>query len=153
MTKKKKEEKTVGRLTKLTPKVQEDIVTVLRAGNYFETASAYAGISKSTFYNWLKRGERELQRVEKDARYRVRQEEEIYVDFVCAVKEAVAEAEVRDVLTIGKASDKNWQASAWRLERRYPEKWGRKLQQQVEHSGQIDTSKRAEEIEEYLNDI
>ena len=33
-----------GRPTKLTPDVQEKIVQAIRAGNYIETAAAYAGV-------------------------------------------------------------------------------------------------------------
>ncbi len=48
-----------------------------------------------------------------------------YRDFRRAVQRAKAQAEMRDVLIIGKASQKFWQAAAWRLERRYPHRWGR----------------------------
>lgn len=140
-----------GRPTKLIPRVHEDIIKTIRAGNYLETAAAFAGINKSTLHDWLRRGEREIQRVEQDGRNRVRMSEEIYVNFSNAVSEALAEAEMRDVLTIGKAASDNWQAAAWRLERKFPDKWGRKLQQQIEHSGSIDTSERAKEIDDYFN--
>lgn len=76
--------------------------------------------------------------------------EQVYVDFADSVKKAVAEAEVFALGTIAKAAqggglrsrrvtvDKNgnevvteqyeptnWQAAAWRLERRNPERWAR----------------------------
>lgn len=49
----------------------------------------------------------------------------IFSEFSEAVKKAASEAEVRNVLTIRDASAKTWQAAAWWLERRYPEKWGK----------------------------
>lgn len=124
----------MGRPTKLNYEVQEKIVQAIKAGNYIETAAAYAGISKSTLYDWLKRGEREKQRVAKNPRYRIRKSEKIYVDFSDAVEKALAEAEMRDVLLIGKAAEEQWQAAAWRLERKFPERWGRRV---IEHSGDI----------------
>ena len=55
-----------GRPEKLTPKLQDDIVKVIRSGNYIETACAFVGINKTTFYDWLKRGAREKDRVERN---------------------------------------------------------------------------------------
>jgi hypothetical protein len=37
----------------------------------------------------------------------------------------MAEAEMRDVALIAQAAKENWQAAAWRLERKYPARWGR----------------------------
>ena len=139
-----------GKPSTLTPEVQERIVKVIRKGNYFETAVAYAGVPRSTFYDWLRRGREERDRVSKDARLRVRQTEEKFVNFSIAVEQALAESEMDSLDIIVKASDNNWQASAWRLERRFPDRWGRKVQQQVEHSGSVDITKRAEEIDRYF---
>lgn len=116
----------IGRPTKLNEKVQADIVKVIQEGNYIETASAYAGIHKSTLYDWLKRGEREKQRVLKDGRRRIKKNERQYVEFSNAVEKALAESEMKDVSLIGKAAETQWQASAWRLERKFPDKWGRR---------------------------
>lgn len=99
---------------KLTPQVEKLICDAIRAGNYQETAAAYAGISKNTFYEWLKKGRRD-----KTGR-------SVFAQFVVAVDKALADAEVRDVATIVSASAEQWQAAAWRLERKYPERWGRK---------------------------
>ena len=102
----------MARPTKLTSEVQEQIVTAIRAGNYIETAAAYAGIDKSTLYDWLRRGARSPRGP--------------YRGFSNAVKKALAEAEVRDVALIAKAGTKEWQAAAWRLERKFPDRWGRR---------------------------
>lgn len=119
------------RPTKLNSEIQNKIVTAIRAGNYIETAAAYAGISKSTLYDWLRRGEREKQRVEKNPRYRIRKSEKPYVEFSDAVEKALAEAEIRDVAIIAKAAEEHWQAAAWRLERKFPERWGRKDRHEI----------------------
>lgn len=124
-----------GRPTKLNEEVQNKIVQAVQAGNYIETAAAYAGINKSSFYEWLKRGEREKQRVEKDSRLRVRKSEEDYVSFSNAIEKALAVSEMRDVLIIGKAAETQWQAAAWRLERKFPKRWGKKEFNQTELTG------------------
>jgi hypothetical protein len=103
-----------GRQTKLTPEVQDRIVAALRAGNYQETAAVYGGISVKTFYEWMVRGESEEEK------------EQSFREFREAVEKAKAEAEVRDVTLIDKAAkDGSWQAAAWKLERKFPTKWGR----------------------------
>ncbi len=103
-----------GRPTKLTPDVQEKIVQAIRAGNYIETAAAYAGVDKKTLYTWMKLGND------------CKSGKNVHAQFLHAVEKALADAEVRDVTIIGKAAEENWQASAWRLERKFPDRWGRK---------------------------
>lgn len=126
----------MGRPSKISNEIKHKIITAIRAGNYIETASAYAGISKNTLYDWLRRGEREKQRAEKNPRYKIRKSEQPFVDFSDAVEKALAEAEVRDVAIIAKASEEQWQAAAWRLERKFPDRWGRR-NLNIEHSGEI----------------
>jgi transposase len=101
-----------GRPTKLDADTSDRICSAIRGGNYIETAAAVAGIHRDTLYTWLKRG-----RTEEDG---------IHRDFVLAVDEALANAEKNALRTIEDASDEHWQAAAWRLERRFPERWGRK---------------------------
>lgn len=112
--------------SKLTPDIQVKIVDALKMGNYIETASALAGVHKSTVYDWLKRGAREKDRINKSPNARMKKEEEPFVRFSDVVEKAMAEAEQRDLLIIAKASQQDWKASAWRLERRFPHRWGRK---------------------------
>jgi len=115
-----------GRPTKLTYELIEQIADLVRNGNYIETASAVAGINKNSLYRWLKRGAREEERLAKNPKLKGKIEEKIYVDFSNAVKKAMAESEADDLENIKKASREDWKASAWRLERRFPNRWGRK---------------------------
>lgn len=108
----------MARTTKLTPEVQDAIVQAIKLGNYQETAAKYAGISESTFYGWLERGKQEPG--------------SIYSEFLEAVEKAKADSEVRDVALIQKAAtDGSWQAAAWKLERKFPHKWGRMVRAEV----------------------
>lgn len=114
-----------GRPTKLTKELIEEIATYLRAGNYIETTAHLVGVHRDSIYEWLKRGNAEIARVSKSNRARIRKREEIFVEFTDTVKKAQAQAEAMLVAQIGKASEKNWTAAAWRLERKYPDRWGR----------------------------
>ena len=110
----------MARPTKLTPEVSDRVLQAIRAGNFQSTAARFAGIDPGAFHRWMRRGEREPRG--------------IYGDFHDRVERALAEAEVRDIAMIERASQSHWQAAAWRLERMHPERWGRK--ERVEHTGQ-----------------
>ena len=100
-----------GRPTKLTPEVQTTIVNALAAGTYLETAAKAAGINQDTLHSWLVNGARCKSGIQKE--------------FSEAIKKALASAEIRFGATIALASQYQWQAAAWMLERRYPDRWGR----------------------------
>ena len=117
----------IGRPTKLDDDVSGRIIAYIRQGQYVETAAAAAGISKFTFYEWLKRGAA-IRGAAKPPR-----SELPYLAFSNAVERAMAEAEIRDVNIVGAASITQWQAAAWRLERRNPTRWGRR--DRIELSG------------------
>lgn len=107
---------------KLTDELQEKIVLYIRTGAYIETAAKAAGISKDTFYKWLQNGRRK-----KGKKYEI---------FLAAIDKALAESELSDIARIGQAAkDGNWQAAAWRLERKFPQRWARTEKQKLEHSG------------------
>lgn len=127
-----------GRPSKISPEITAKICDMLRAGNYLETAAAYAGVNKTTLYDWMKRGARELERVENAGlSAKVRKKEQPYVDFSNALTRALAEAEVRDLIIISNAAKNDWRAAAWKLERRTPHKWGKmeRVEAKLEHSG------------------
>jgi AcrR family transcriptional regulator len=80
------------------------LVDAVALGATNELACYYAGISHETFYQWLRNKP----------------------DFFEAIKEAEARGAVSRLAKIEKAaSDGNWQAAAWLLERRYPQWYGR----------------------------
>lgn len=120
-----------GRPTILTPELQDKILEAVRAGAYVETAVKAAGVSKQTFYNWLKRGNREKKRLAKNTRARMRKREAPYVEFVDAIQKTFAEAELRDLVLIGIAAKTQWQAAAWRLERKFPQRYARRERHEI----------------------
>ncbi len=94
-----------------TPELQEKLLSLIRAGNYVEVAARAVGISSPTYYSWLSRGG---------------QGEEPFAELARAIEKAAAEAEARDFTLIGRHAEKQWQAAAWRLERKLPQRYGRK---------------------------
>lgn len=131
----------MARPTKLSQELHARIVDAVRAGNYIETAAAYAGVNKSTLYAWLKKGARSASGP--------------FWEFSNAIEKALASAEVRDVALIGKAADTQWQAAAWRLERKHPQRWGRQervdLHGKLEHSGAVSNPAAALTTEQLLS--
>src|SRR5438309_1762379 len=111
-----------GNRAKLTPDVQETILLHLRRGANIDVAAACAGIHRDTYFDWMKRG---------------KTGEEPYAAFVDAVHRAMAECESLDLATILEASKSVWQAAAWRLERRYPERYGRNDRVRVEGNVEV----------------
>lgn len=93
----------VGRRCRLTPAVQEKVLTAIRAGTYLEVAARYAGIGRSTLYSWLDRGRKARSGQ--------------FLEFLDAVEGAIAQAEVQAVERISAASQTDWKAAAWLLER------------------------------------
>lgn len=121
---------------KLNANVIDKISTAIAAGNYAKVAATYAGIDESTYYIWLQKAEKEMKQyeamtdIEKEL-----YEESVYVELFKSIKKAEAEAEVRDVHNIEKAAKKTWQASAWRLERMHPDRWGLTRDRKAEDTG------------------
>lgn len=104
---------------KFTPTVAAAIVSYLKAGNFLEVAAAVAGVSKQTVYDWIKQGRRAGRG-------------EMWI-WAIEVEKAMSFAEVFMVAQIARAAKVQWQAAAWHLERKYPERWGRR--QFLEHTG------------------
>jgi hypothetical protein len=106
----------VGRPTLLTEDLANRLATLLAAGNYDETAARAAGISPRTLREWLHRG------------LSGRKRDEPYARLRAELEEARATGEASHVARIAKAAaDGDWKASAFFLERSYPERWGRTL--------------------------
>jgi transposase-like protein len=103
-----------GRPTDLTPKVARTIVKAIRDGATYDLAARKGRIAYSTFRNWIRRGEAG--------------DGDAYVKFVEDVRAAEAEDaldSLRQLRKIGK--DGNARALMFRLERRFPESYGRTI--------------------------
>lgn len=103
---------------KLDPALMQRIVDLIRAGNFLEVAATAAGIHRSTLHRWLRHGKDQTR-----GRYR---------KFLTSVERAQAESESRDVALIAKAAVTDWKAAAWRLERKFPRRYGPRVQLAVQ---------------------
>jgi transposase-like protein len=118
-----------GQKGKYNPERVKAITDALRLGVTVEDACEYADISAETFYKWLR---------EK-------------TDFAEAVKKAFASATLALVGRIRKEADEGtWQAAAWLLERRHPERWGRRV---VQQSGGVDITSGGQKLEIVLREV
>lgn len=105
--------------SKFTEETTTKIIQAIRMGATYDLAAKFGGITYQTFNEWRKKGEEA-----KSGAYR---------DFVDAVERAEGEAAIGWLAKIEKAAtDGNWQAAAWKLERRYPREYGRQVH---EHTG------------------
>jgi transposase-like protein len=98
--------------TKFTPERERAILTAIEVGAPYRHAAWYAGVSEDTLARWRKR----------------------YAAFADAIKEAEAKALVGRLARIRRAEDEHWQAAAWWAERKYPQEFGKTVQEQ-QHTG------------------
>lgn len=112
------------------PKLDRHLIDKLcdhiRIGTYVEIAVAACGVAKKTFYEWIKEGRLAFEKGERGLLLNPR--ENMLRKFLVSIQQASAESEHRDLQNIDKAAQnpKHWQAAAWKLERRYPKRWGRR---------------------------
>ena len=124
--------------TKLTKELCDEICEYIAMGNYIERCCQAVGIAKSTFYNWKKRGEKG---------------EEPYATFLKRVNKVEAKAEIKHTGIIHDIAETgNWMASAWLLERKYPNRFGKREQMALQTDNdfklEISTAKSPYELGE-----
>ena len=150
--------------TTSTLTVAEVIVEAITAGAYFEHATAAAGVTTSTGYDWLKRGARAATAIAKGdtTRSKLGAMDRRCLEFSEAVERAEAQWAVGanivlerlarggiEQRTVTEKRDNNGalverttkteatlpaaQVLEWRLERRFPDQYGRR--QAIQHSG------------------
>ncbi len=115
----------MGAPTKLTPEVQDIIVSTVARGNFLQTAARLARIDDATMARWLQKG---------------REGAEPYAGFCEAVARAEAESETAMVACVVGASQMDARQAQWHLERRWA---GKRWQQRKELSidGEVTTKR------------
>ena len=135
-----------GRRTTLTPALQERIVAAVRAGNAFGPACEAAGVSAWTGYEWVRRGRGD----DPD-----RPTTPLYAAFADAVRQAETADELETIarlkrhgerrlledsvtvlpngttITVRRWSVPDVRPDMWRLERKYPNRWGRQRRLEI----------------------
>lgn len=96
----------VGRATVKTDANRDKLCQAIELGATYRLACQYAGIAESVFYEWKAEN----------------------AEFAEAIQKAEGKGAISHLARIKQAStDGNWQASAWVLERRYPDEYGRRV--------------------------
>jgi len=111
-----------GRPPKLTPETGARILSAIRCGASKKTAAEAAGVAASTLSLWLRLAK------EKGAPPEHR-------DFARRLERAKQEGIVARLATVQKASQSDWRAATWLLERDCPDEYS--LKHRVEHSGEM----------------
>lgn len=106
--------------SKLTPEIQSSIVDSILGGNYAKVSAEASGISETTFYRWMSEGERA-----KSGKMR---------EFWESVTRAQGESETVLLSRVNTATQTDWRAATWLLERRFSKRWAntQRLEVQVE---------------------
>lgn len=106
----------------LDPVVRAKILTALRTMAPLSVAARCAGLTGRAVELWLQKA-------------RTPGTRRVYRTFAAEVEKAEAEAEVFMAGTIAAKARKEWTAAAWLLERKYPERWGRRERFEVSGPG------------------
>ncbi len=106
------------------PVVWKRLNDALSVGAYIEDACAFAGISSRTFRNWREMAEKGVEPYQSK-----------WEDITLSESTSV----IRNLANIRRSADNgSWQASAWILERKYPDKFGRRETVKLEKEGTFD---------------
>lgn len=102
-----------GRPTKCTPDARVEVCNAIRDGMTYADAAVMAGIGYSTFRDWMRRGE---------------EGEEPFFEFMVAAEQAALDwkaSAIKGIAAAGTGAKADWRASAFLLERRHPDQYGR----------------------------
>lgn len=153
---------------KLSKNVRENICKFIALGVSQESAAAQEGVSASQYWSWLRRGRAALATAQQRARetlpdggsdlrdgafVRLLERHELpYVELAAEVDAALGKAEAGYTLKIAKASDRDWRAAAWWLEKRRPDLYGSRESAlaRLEHDPAVMSN---EEIVSELNEL
>lgn len=111
-----------GVKSKLTKDLQTEITTVIRQGGYTYHAIEAAGISQTTYQNWMARGAKYEETGGPKA-------DRPYYDFAVAVRKAQSRDALRSQSVVTRAElAGDWKAAAWSLEKKHPMTYGQRGQ-------------------------
>tara|TARA_R100000773_G_C4190381_1_gene96506 strand:+ start:72 stop:515 length:444 start_codon:yes stop_codon:yes gene_type:complete len=97
-----------------TREQRDQLLSNLREGMTIEAACAQSNISKSTFYEWLKKSGEDGEWTKE-------------IDAAITFSEAV----ILDKIKRASELKEDWRGWAWILERRFPQRWGAKREVEV----------------------
>jgi len=111
---------------------RDELINLIVLGVPVSKAVGMVNLAESTFYHWMSRGMTERDRLATIPDAKPKPEEKIYLDFLESLTRARNEAIAKKVAVISSAASQgDWKASAWWLERQVPEEFGRIDKQEV----------------------
>ena len=117
---------------KLTPEIADEAIKLIKGGASNADVIAYIGVAETTFYKWLREPANEAQK-----------------QLAQGLKKAETERKLWHLQHIHKAAEEgDWKASAWYLERRYPNEYART--QRI--SGEITTNQKSDALSEAIRE-
>ena len=146
-TKKKTGKSNAGRIHFLDKDrlgITKKLVKALKDGYWREGACIKAGISKASFYSWLKQGEEAAEKIEQllikdikpeDIESNLTDNDLKYLEFLYAIQEAEIEIAGLAIKSVKKGFDSKdgWRAAISFLERRFPKQFAKT--EKFEHTG------------------
>lgn len=117
---------------KLTPELAEEAVKLVKGGASNADVIAWLGVSETSFYKWLREPQNRAQR-----------------ELAQGMKKAETERKLWHLQKIHKAADNgDWKASAWYLERRYPDEYA----QTRRITGAVETVQKSDALTEAIRE-
>jgi len=112
--------------SKFTPELGKHILKAVRKGLHYDDAAALGGVTRSIVQRWLREGAQLLETcIDKDISNLPEGEQQL-VKFTIDFEKACARLTNENLDVIRRQRGSWWQAAAWILERRFPEKWGKR---------------------------
>lgn len=105
--------------TKLTDQLIDEITTYIENGMNNRDSAHMCFITEATLYRWLREADEVDENGKPLKRYKMQRK------LKKAMQKSQAAFKAYHVQNVIQASKKHWQASAWMLERRFPEEYGR----------------------------
>lgn len=117
---------------KLTKELAEEAIKLVKVGASNQDVIDYLGVAESTFYAWLRNPQNEAQTA-----------------LSQGMKKAETERKLWHLQRIHQAAEKgDWKASAWYLERRYPNEYART--QRI--TGEVSTVQKSDALTEAIRE-
>lgn len=126
-----------GRPPSLTIELVEEFERHLPALAYLESVGDLLGVDRSSWMRWVREGSREAMEQLKGEPPDPDPHVQLELSFYLAYRRGMAEFKRRNLSAIYSASERDWRAAAWLMERRLPETWGDKAREFADIKKQV----------------
>lgn len=114
------------RRTVLNEGMIEEARELLADGMAQQQVFGALGVSESAWYEWQRKGRALLDAGLDSEADECTENERLYMEFAAAVEKGRAKAVQTHIANVVKAAEHSWTASAWWLERNYPQQYARR---------------------------